>query len=348
MNILVVRLGALGDIVHTIPAAAALRNALPGARIDWVVEAKHRALLDLVDGIDRVIPLEGRTLRAWSDVLTRLRQIRYDLALDFQGLMKSAVLARASGAARVAGFSIWHLREKGARPFYSETDAGVGLEPAQVAGHVIQKNLRLLRVAGVTTTQVEFPIARLESPAANAVVEAAGGRHFALINPGAAWPNKRWPAERFGEVAAFLRDVRGLASFVLWGPGEEDLAQEVAGASSGAASVAPPTTIGDLLELGRAAALIVSGDTGPLHLAAAVGTPAVALFGPTDARRNGPWSPADVVISRYETCGCHYARRCGEATWCLEGIGVTEVTAAVQRRLGRPPLAPTEPWAGDA
>ncbi len=122
MNILIVRLGALGDVVHAIPAAAALRAAMPGARIDWLVEAKHRPIVDLVTVVDEVVALEGPSIRAWTDVIRRMRQVRYDVAFDFQGLMKSAVLARASGAVRVAGFSIWHLREKGARPFYSETD----------------------------------------------------------------------------------------------------------------------------------------------------------------------------------------------------------------------------------
>ena len=121
MNILIVRLGALGDVVHAIPAAAAIRAAMPEARIDWLVEAKHRPIVDLVTTLDRVVPLDGRTIPAWAGVVRRLRQVRYDVALDLQGLMKSAVLARASGAVRVAGFSIWHLREKGARPFYSET-----------------------------------------------------------------------------------------------------------------------------------------------------------------------------------------------------------------------------------
>ena len=141
MNVLIVRLGALGDIVHAIPAAAALRAALPGARIDWLVEAKHRSILDLLTVLDSVVALEGRTLRAWTDVVRRARQARYDVAFDFQGLMKSALLARASGASRVAGFSIWHLREKTARPFYSETDDTEDNE----AEHVIQKNLHLLQ-----------------------------------------------------------------------------------------------------------------------------------------------------------------------------------------------------------
>jgi heptosyltransferase I len=331
MNFLIVRLGALGDIVHAIPAAAALRAALPTARIDWLVDAKHRAIVDLVTSIDRVVPLEGRTIRAWADVVRRAREARYDVAFDFQGLMKSAILARASGASRVAGFSIWHLREKSARPFYSETDDGGEDED----GHVIRKNLHLLSIVGIDTARVEFPIADVASPALDEVRRDLGPGPFALLNPGAAWPNKRWPPSHFGEVAAFLRDVRGLPSVVLWGPGEQALAQAVAVFSGGAARCAPPTEISDVVALCRQASLIVSGDTGPLHIAAAVGTPVVAIFGPTNPRRNGPWAPADVTVSRFDACSCHYERKCREMAWCLESIGVAEVTAAVQQRLGR-------------
>jgi ADP-heptose:LPS heptosyltransferase len=122
---------------------------------------------------------------------------------------------------------------------------------------------------------------------------------------------------------------------VLWGPGEEALARAVVGASSGAAQLAPPTEIGDLIALCRRASLLISGDTGPLHIAAAVGTPIVSLFGPTDPARNGPWSPLDAAISRYESCECHYDRKCHAANWCLASIGVAEVTAAVQHRLAQ-------------
>lgn len=328
-SFLIVRLGALGDIIHTVPAVAALRAAYPDARIDWLVETKHRAIVDLVDGVDRVVPLEGPSLRAWLDAANRLREVRYDAALDMQGLMKSAVLARMSGASRVIGFSIWHLREKSARPLYSETPDA----PEDTAHpHVIHKNLQLLETVGVRDMTVRFPLAHVESAVANRV-RAEAGRPFALINPGAAWPNKRWPPERYGEVAAFIRDVRGLAVFVLWGPGEEPLAQQVVDASSGAARLAPATSLADLLALARAAALVVSGDTGPLHIATAAGAPTVALFGPTDPERNGPWSPDDVSVSRYGTCGCHYARRCRQSEWCLESITVPEVTAAIQQRM---------------
>jgi heptosyltransferase-1 len=337
MKILIVRLGALGDIVHAIPAAAALRAADPQARIDWLVEAKHRPILDLVTVLDGIVPLEAKTAGGWVDAVRRIRHVGYDVAVDFQGLMKSAVLARASGAPRIVGFSIWHLREKGARPFYSETDDGSGGEEA---GHVIAKNLRLLRVLDIEAATVEFPLARVASAALDDVQRALGSSPFALINPGAAWPNKRWLPTRFAEVAAFLREVRGLSSVVLWGPGEEALAQSIVAAAGGAARMAPATQIPDLVELSRAARLIVSGDTGPLHIAAAVGTPAVAVYGPTDPHRNGPWAPDDVMVSRYEACECHYERRCTRPDWCLQTITVAEVTAAIQQRLsaggGRP------------
>jgi heptosyltransferase I len=328
MNFLIVRLGALGDIVHTVPAVAALRRAYPDARIDWVVDARLAAFAELVLPVDRIIRLEKATVNAWVDLVRRLRPYRYDVALDFQGLMKSAVLARASGAARVVGFSIWHLREKGARPFYSEVDSG------EFAPHVIDKNMSLLSTVGISSSEIEFPLAQTPSSALDAVQRDAGGAPFALINPGAAWPNKRWPAARFGEVAAFVREVRGLHPFVLWGPSEETLAGEVVAASGNAARVAPATTMADLLELSRRASLMVSGDTGPLHIAGAAGTPLVAIFGPTDPGRNGPWSKDDAVVSRYGSCGCHYQRQCRQASWCLEDVTVAEVTAAIQHRLG--------------
>jgi lipopolysaccharide heptosyltransferase I len=327
MNVLIVRLGALGDVVHAIPAVAALRRAFPSARIDWLVEAKHRAIVDLVTVLDRTIALERPTLKGWTQAVGQLRAARYDLAIDLQGLMKSAVLARASGASRVVGFSIWHLREKTARPFYSE------VRPAE-GGHVIAKNLRLLEAVGVHDAEISFPLRDVGSAALDALRAQIGadGR-FALINPGAAWPNKRWPPDRFGEIAAFVREVYALTPVVLWGPGEELLAHAVIAASGGRAIMAAPTSITDLVALSRAASLVVSGDTGPLHLATAAGIPAVAIFGPTDPDRNGPFAPRDRSVSRYGSCDCHYERRCHRRDWCLAEIPAAEVCAAIQQRL---------------
>ena len=333
MNFLIVRLGALGDIVHAVPAAAALRAAYPDARIDWLVDARHREFLELVTVIDNIVVLEQPNIGGWLEAIRRLRSGRYDAALDMQGLLKSAVLARASGARTVLGFSSWHLREKTARPFYSTSIEAEG-------GHVVRKNLRLLQGLGIHTDEVTFPLAAVGSRAADAVVAEAAGKPIALINPGAACVNKRWDPRRFGEVAAFLRDVRGCVPFVLWGPGEEALARQVVEASGGAARLAPETRLHDLVELCRRASLMIAGDTGPLHIASAVGTPIVSLFGPTDPERNGPWAPSDIVISRYDQCDCKWERRCHEAQWCLNAIGVAEVTAGVQQRLGARPASP--------
>src|SRR5881628_1366443 len=158
MNLLIVRLGALGDVVHAVPAAAALRRAFPAARIDWLVEAKHRDIVDLVTAVDGVRALERPTPGGWVAAVRTLRRTAYDVAIDLQGLMKSAVLARASGAARVIGFSIWHLREKTARPFYSDAHDAEG-------GHVIRKNLRLLAALGVNDDEIRFPLADAPSVA---------------------------------------------------------------------------------------------------------------------------------------------------------------------------------------
>jgi lipopolysaccharide heptosyltransferase I len=326
MNILIVRLSALGDVVHAIPAAAALRRAFPTARIDWLVEARHRDILDLVTVLDRAVVVRHSTLGGWTRVLRELRATRYDVALDFQGLTKSAVLARGSGAARVYGFALGHLREKAARPFYTAATAAEG-------GHAIEKNLRLLRTLGIEDDRIEFPLASVDSRALAALRVTIGDGRFAVINPGAAWPNKRWPPERFGALAIAIRDQQALTPVVLWGPGEETLAQAVVNASNGLAVLAPATGIRDIVAISRAADLFIAGDTGPLHIATAVGTPTVSLFGPTNPARNGPFAPGDVVVSRADRCGCHIDRRCHQAHWCLEDIAVSEVSAAVQRRL---------------
>lgn len=334
-NILIVRLGSLGDLVHTLPAVAALRVAFPEASLDWVVDVRHIEFIELVPIVDRRIALRTKGPGSWRQVLSRIRELRrtrYDMAFDFQGLLKSALIARASGARRVVGFAPSHLRERFGHRLYTEThDPGAAV-------HVVDKNLALLACIGVSETARRFPIDVPRSSVANAVRSqfGPGARRYALLNPGGGWPNKRWAPDRFGRVASVLRSQHGLPSVVLWGPGEQSLARAVADASEGSACVAPPTAIGDLVALVSDAALFVSGDTGPLHLAAAVGTPIAGIYGPTDPLRNGPWADKDVTVSRYDACGCHHKRRCTARAWCLAGITVDDVTAAITRRLENP------------
>jgi lipopolysaccharide heptosyltransferase I len=326
---LIVRLGSLGDVIHGIPVAAALRERFPASQIHWLVDPRYVDLLQQVRGVDVPIPVNPR--RDGLSLLSTIRQFRgtgYTAAIDLQGLIKSALLARAAGAWRTIGFSKAHLREPLARVFYTQT-----VDPAGAA-HVVYRNLALLAPLGIRQAQPVFPIDVPASAALAGVRDLFQGGPYALVNPGGGWPNKRWPPERFGGVAAALAGDLGLRSLVVWGPGEQALAERVVRSSGGAGTLSPPTTMMDLFAIARQARVMVSGDTGPLHIAAAVGTPVVGLYGPTRPERNGPWSSSDVSISRAGGCSCLYARRCRRPRPCIEEIEVDEVVAAVRRRLG--------------
>jgi ADP-heptose:LPS heptosyltransferase len=270
-------------------------------------------------------------------------------------LLKSATLARLSGAGETVGFDRDGLREPMARWLYSRrVTVGEGR-------HVIDKNLALAAAAvdaarsagphvarsavmdvarsvpqlrdSSNLTAADFPLRPVDSPALESL-RAQGIDRYALVNPGAAWPNKRWSADRFGAVARLLADRHALTPIVLWGPNERALAQAVADASGGIAVVAPETQLPDLVALARGASFMISGDTGPLHIACAAGVPTVSLFGPTIAERNGPWNPRDLVITRYGDCACSYKRQCQvPERWCLGQITVEEVAEAVRARL---------------
>ena len=334
-RILIVRLGSLVDLVHTLPAVAALRRRFPNATIDWLVDAPHRSFLELVPIISSLVVLPARTAAAWLDTRRALRARNYDIAFDFQGLLKSAALARLSGARRVIGFDRASLREGMAAPLYTER---VEVDDSR---HVIRKNLQLVApvvgAQGVTAFErLEFPITAVASPEVDRVLQTVQ-QPFALLNPGAAWPNKRWPPDRFAAVARYLRERHGLASIVLWGPGEQDAARAIVDAAGGAAHLAPETGLPDLVALAQHARLMISGDTGPTHIAGALGVPIVGLFGPTTPARNGPWSADDISIERYAQCDCHYQRVCkhDESKWCLATITVDDVTSAVDERVRR-------------
>ncbi len=328
-SFLLVRLGALGDIVHAMPVVAALRAAHPDARIGWLVHPRFAPLLEVVAGLDAIHPLDRRSGAA---TLSAVRRLRYDVCLDLQGLLKSAAVARLSGARRVIGFARPWLREPAAALAYSET-GGRG------DGHVIAKNLSLLAMVGIDAPPIHFELRLPETPVVPCTREILGlppDEPFAVINPGAAWPNKRWPAERFGALARQMLERHALTSAVLWGPDEATLAAAVARASGGAALMAPQTSMVEMLTLARAARIVVSGDTGPLHLAAAAGTPVVGLYGPTPPERNGPWDPRDVTVSAHDRCACVFKRQCTAQAWCLESIPVETVIDAVTGRLGVP------------
>jgi ADP-heptose:LPS heptosyltransferase len=296
-----------------------------------MVEPAARPLLDGNPALERAIavpPARSFHPREALAALRAARAERCDAAFDFQDLWKSAVWARASGAPRVIG-QAGARREPWSRLLLGETvDDGDAV-------HVIDRNLALLRAVGIDEVGTrEFP---LPAPAPSPSVEAAWGAvgpSFAILNPGGGWASKLWPAEHHGVLARSLAGD-GIPSLVTWGPGEQSLADRVVAASGGAAVRCPPTTLLDYVELARRASVVIGADTGPVHLACAVGTPVVAVFGPTDPARNGPFSAHDLVVRRPPPCAPCHRRRCPRHEGVMADITVEEVAAAVERRLGR-------------
>ena len=345
VRILIVKLGSIGDIIHTLPSLAAIRHALPDAEISWVVEERVAEILRDNPLLDRLIEVDtkalrrglmsGETLRAPRQQLRRLRASAFDIALDFQGLLKSAIIARLSGAHRIFGFSRDGLREPASRFFLSNT---ISINKNE---HVISKNLALVTGAlGITGAydleNVEFPLV-INPNHEREAERASDGTNgmFAILNPGGGWPTKLWGPERFGDLADQLWSHHGLQSLVTHGPGEERLADEVVHSARSSKARAVSLSLKGFYALARKAQVYVGGDTGPTHLAVAANTPLVGLFGPTEWWRNGSPRARDICVERIDIdCrdDCH-RRACSK--WICMDIEVERVLSAVSERLKR-------------
>jgi lipopolysaccharide heptosyltransferase I len=309
-RILVVRLSAMGDIVHGMPAIAALRRVKPGLKIGWLIEERWAELLcsrenerlaprsQLKPLVDWVLVANfsrwrralssGETWREMGSCLRELRAMKYDLALDLQGAIRSALAARATGASIRVGSS--QPREAPASMFYTRAIGPAG-------AHVVEQALSIASaIAGQTLEYVDppFPLDSVHEARAEEFITQFGSNPFAILNPGAGWGAKCWPTESFGVVACALAQ-RALAVVVNHGPGEEGLAEAVR-ESSGGVAIPLKCSVGELIALTRRAALFIGGDTGPMHLAAALRVPVVALFGPTRPERTGPFGTRCVVL----------------------------------------------------
>jgi len=271
-------------------------------------------------------------LLSFSKQIKGLRQFKFDVAVDFQGLLKSAMIAKLSGAKRRCGFSRDGLREPASRFLLTDTTQTT----PQI--HVIAKNLALAKGAldiAVPTSGFEFPITTgvEHKAAADAIIEAAGGADFAVLNPGGGWVTKLWHAEKFGALADRLWDEKGIVSIVATGPQENELAENVsANSRSGMIVLAQPGLKG-FYELVKRAKVYVGGDTGPTHIAVAAGAPVVGLFGPTEWWRNGSPNPDDICVQRDEIdcrVDCH-RRTCSK--WICMDSDVEIVFAALNKRL---------------
>jgi heptosyltransferase I len=281
---LVLRLGSLGDIVHTFPAVAALRETYPAAEIVWLTHPRWKFLVESSSLASEVRTVDTRALSSLRKAIHGVRQTAWDAAIDYQGLWKSATLPFFGGVKRRIGFSSRTIREFGVPILYTQR-----VNPTTV--HIADQNGELSRRAGAKhrVAPVALSVIAEDQAVAHAQLRTAGIDRYVVLSPGGGWRAKCWPAERFGALCQNIRNALGLRCIVNYGPGEDDLATSVRAASGDADPLLYNAALGPLMALLRSATCIVGGDTGPLHLAIALGTPAVALFGPTDPKRNGPY-----------------------------------------------------------
>ncbi len=363
-RILVVRLSALGDVVHALPALDALRRARPHARIDWCVESASASLLEAHPQLDRVWPIDRKGLvrraRRHPVVAVRellaffrpIRAVRYDWAIDLQGNLRSAACALLSGARRRVGFAAPHTAEPAHAVYHRR------IRPRTRSRHRVDKSLALLEALGIPTDGARARLGAGDAARARMAPFLATLPHAVprvALHPGvsAFGAFKRWAPERFAALARALHARQRAHTVITWGPGERSLAERVAAAAGAAAArLAPPTTsLQDLLALFEAMDLVLGCDTGPIHVAAALGVPTLALFGPKDPRVHGPIDartgrPASTLWRGLDCSPCTL-RRCPHAM-CMHLIKTEQVARACSRLLHRTATVANRPSAAQA
>jgi len=335
---LIVRLSSIGDIVHALPAAAALAETFPQAQIDWVVEKRHAQLLDGNPHLHRILILDTLgwckhlpSSATWHEIhngIGDLRQTRYDAAIDFQGLWKSAVVAWLSRARERVGFTAVGLREPSAGILYTQRVA----PPGHV--HVVKENMALVENLGACTERWQFPLPRNDQDDAYIEKQLAmfDSANFLIVNPGGGWRSKCWSPENYAALIRQWASTRSEAIILTGAPSDEPVIHGILTSAEVAGARYVPTTLVQFIAMTRRARLFLGSDTGPMHLAAAAGTPIVGLFGPTDPVRNGPFSADDITL--WNRGPINHTRR-GENPDYLPGISVESVMAAMEKRLAR-------------
>ncbi|MGH9326114.1 MAG: glycosyltransferase family 9 protein [Terriglobia bacterium] len=335
---LVIRLSSLGDVVNALPAVAALGQAHRHAEITWAIEPKYASLLTGNPFVSRVIEIDTLGWRGrlaapatWREIAQSVRALRagvFDAVVDFQGLVKTGVAAWLCRSPRRIGFAKYRHREAGAGLFYTE-------RVAPPTGHVIEEYLALVRRLGAETHgpwQFPLPCSSRSQQEVEAALAEVGVRDYLLVSPGGGWIRKRWSPVQYAELAARLEGVIPWSIVFTGSRAEEGMILEIIRHSGASRARYVPTSLLQFIALARSAKLFIGGDTGPLHVAAALKVPIVAIYGPTDPARNGPFSPADIALSN--RAPVNHTRRGARQTF-LEGISVENVLAAVQSRLAR-------------
>lgn len=341
MKILIVKLSSIGDVIHTLPVLPAIGKALPSSEISWVVEKGSAEILRNNPLISRLIEIDTRALRKKQTIgialpeigrqLRGLRGIKFDAALDFQGLLKSATIAKLSKAKRRYGFSKEALREPASRFLLTDT---INV-PEKI--HVVRKNLALVKEAlrvPVPENDFDFPIfSEAEHLTEAREIISQTGENFAILNPAGGWVTKLWHAEKFGQLADKLWEELGLTSVVTTAPNEKSLAAKVLETSKSGKIFAATPSLKGFYELSKRTKIYVGGDTGPTFLAVAANAPMVGIFGPTEWWRNGSPNKDDICVERTDIecrINCH-RRTC--SNWICMNIPVETVLTAIRKRL---------------
>lgn len=336
-NFLVVKLSAIGDVIHALPVSYAIKETFPEAHLTWVVEPTAYDILAGNPYIDDIILFEKkrfRTVRGFLEEIgpfrRALRMRRYDAALDLQGLFKSAAIVAQSGATMRLGTA--NMREGSA--YVSRPVKG-----AHASGHIVERYLDVARAIGCRVDDVRFPVTvnAREAASADALLAAEGVREesrFVVLAIGANWPNKRWPTKYFAVLADWLYCEKLIPVIVGGGRLDESLVRGI----EALAEVPPVNLVGrtslkELAHIFARAALVLGGDTGPVHLAAGLGTKTIMLMGPTDANRNGPYGQQENAMEIQRACRACWKRACPKGIDCLAILSVEEVQEKIREVL---------------
>lgn len=332
---LVVRLGSLGDIVHTFPAVAGLRESFPKGEIVWLTNPRWKELVECSELATEIWETDPRSFKSLCEVIGKTRKQEFTAAIDYQGLWKSAALPFFGGVSRRIGFSSHTIREFGVPILYTDH-----VRSSQT--HIADQNGELSRRAGARNgvAPVTLAVPTIQEAFVLQVLRGFGVKRYVVLSPSGGWRSKCWPPDRYGALCQKIRANLGLRCVLNYGPGEEDTVSSIKAASGEADPIAYNGSLAQLMALLRNAVCVVGGDTGPLHLAVALGTPAVAIFGPTDPARNGPYrssggsgstTPVDFVLRSPRTVTT-YKRGDQPAPSILE-IDVDAVFDAVRRQV---------------
>lgn len=335
-SILILKRSAFGDVVHTMAILPPLRAKYPGVKITWLTGVGYSRLIHAVEGVDEVIEagLRAGGIGHFRNALKRLRGERFEALIDCQGTLKSWWLILRAKAKKKIGFHRADAKESLVTKLYSEQ---ISKLPAGL--HVIRQYLMLLKPLGIEAGEIRFPPFKADATAEEKIKDWSTASDLReptiIINPFTAWRTKSWPRGHTSKLCRLLYKENGLKPILLWGPGEKEAAEQIALAADGSAIMAPPTTHIEMIELFRRSRLYIGGDTGPTQLAAAMGVPMVALFGPTDPLRNGPFNPQDAVIREDLDCRKCSRNKCceGKEPECMKRITPETVQRAIQDRL---------------